>query len=133
VVPVKLAPCAVHPRLEVIQHFDFSYPRALPWDEPIKRLDEVEPEADPPGRLAAAAAANPTDPDARALNEQAVRDGLGYLDRHGFTMASFERLQQRVVKGLDAAQLEALVDSHPDLFRHARLKGGKPGLAKRVP
>lgn len=129
VVPVRLAACRVHPRLEIIQHFDFSYPRALPWDELLKRLDDVETEAEP-GPIAAAAQADRSDPDA---NDQTVRDVLGYLDRHGFMMASFERLIQRAVPGMTAAQLSDMVSRNPRVFRPARLKGGKAGLAKVTP
>ena len=128
VVPVKLATCKVHPRLEVIQHFDFSYPRALPWDELLKRLDDVEVEAEPVPIAAAEA-----DVSARDTTDQAVRDVLGYLDRHGFTMASFDRLIQRVVPSMTEAELFGMVSKNPTVFRHARLKGGKTGLAKVVP
>ena len=129
VIPVKLAACKVHPRLEVIQHFDFSYPRALPWDELLKRLDDVEVEAEPVLKGVSYLGTAPS----RDATEQAVRDVIGYLDRHGFTMASFERLIQRVVPQMSEADLSALVNMNPAVFRHAKLKGGKSGLAKVVP
>jgi hypothetical protein len=129
VIPVKLAACKVHPRLDVIQHFDFSYPRALPWDELLKRLEEVEMEFDTP----LAAAVSEADASARDATDQAVRDVLGYLDRHGFTMASFDRLRQRVVPDMTEDQLTDMIDKNPTVFRPARLKGAKAGLAKVVP
>jgi hypothetical protein len=129
VITVKLAACKVHPRLEVIQHFDFSYPRALPWGELLKRLDDVEVELD----LAPVAAVSEAESSARGTTDSAVQDVLGYLDRHGFTMASFERLRQRVVPAMTEAELADLVSKNPTIFRGARLKGGKDGLAKVVP
>ena len=44
IVPVKLSECSIHPRLEPTQYIDFSYPRALPWDALIERLNEVDVE-----------------------------------------------------------------------------------------
>jgi hypothetical protein len=129
VIPVKLATCRLHPRLDVIQHFDFSYPRALPWEELLKRLGDVEMELDPEP----VAKGSEAEVAAREVTDQAVRDVLGYLDRHGFTMASFNRLRERVVPAMTEAELVGMVAKNPTLFRRANLKGGKAGLAKVVP
>jgi hypothetical protein len=58
---------------------------------------------------------------------------LGYLDSHGFAMASYDRLRERVGNHLTDEMLEDLIRSRPDMFRHATIKGGKQGIAKRVP
>jgi hypothetical protein len=33
IVPLKLEICSIHPRLEPIQHLDFSLPGSLPWTQ----------------------------------------------------------------------------------------------------
>ena len=45
VVPLRLQNCTVHPRLEPIQHLDFSVPGSLPWSALIDRIREIEAEA----------------------------------------------------------------------------------------
>lgn len=126
VITLKLADCAIHPRLEPIQYLDFSYPKALPWDELLKRLRDVEYEQ---GVLQSATGHDAGD----AGDGKAIGDIMAYLERHGFTMASFDRLRQRVVKTMSEEDLRALVDSNPTVFRHATLRDGKRGLAKVVP
>ena len=127
VITLKLAECKIHPRLDPIQYFDFSYPKALPWDELIKRLRDVEfePNAVRPASRSTTAAGTK---DAKAVN-----DIMSYLERHGFTMASFERLRERVVRTMTEKSLRALVDRNPSVFRHVMLHDGKAGLAKVVP
>lgn len=130
VIPVKLAACSVHPRLEVTQHIDFSYPRSLPWAELFDRLREVETEKDPesgPARSKAAAE------DGTRSVETIANAVLAYLNDRGYSMASFERLRQKIDPTLTDDQFAAVIASQPDRFRHARIKGGKPGIAKRVP
>jgi hypothetical protein len=42
VIPMKLSECLIHPRLQTIQHLDFSVPGALPWESLVARIREVE-------------------------------------------------------------------------------------------
>jgi TIR domain len=128
VIPVKLSECKVHPRLEPTHYVDFSYPKSLPWAELINRLKEVEVELDlKPESI---------DPAAPRFEDSAIKEAAGdvlsYLNSKGFTMASFERLNQ-VNTSLSLDMLNAIIAKNPGLFRHAKVKGGKPGIAKRVP
>lgn len=129
VIPVKLSDCKVHPKLEPTQLIDFSYPRALPWGDLIERLQEIDVEKEATTRSASSPAA---EQEAERLDALAG-EILNYLRTRGFTMASFERLSRYIGKGADTDTFNALIASRPDMFRHARIKGGKPGIAKRVP
>jgi hypothetical protein len=128
VIPVKLSECKVHPRLEPAHYVDFSYPKSLPWAELINRLKEVEVEVDLKPKSIAPAAPRFED----SAIEEAAGDVLSYLNSKGFTMASFERLRQ-VNTSLSLDMLNAIITKNPGLFRHVKVKGGKPGIAKRVP
>ena len=130
VIPVKLAECTLHPKLEPTQYIDFSYPRALPWDELMQRLQDVEEEVESVGRRAK--------PATRSLqsneNVETTKDAiLAYLNQHGFRMASFERLRQQIDPAMSDEAFENVIDATPAVFRRTRLKGDKRGVAKRVP
>ncbi|MBX3641998.1 MAG: toll/interleukin-1 receptor domain-containing protein [Rubrivivax sp.] len=129
VVPVILSACCIHPRLELTQHIDFSYPRSLPWSELIDRLRQIETELEPDGP-APASVAGPTQASSIDDTANAV---LAYLNSHGYTMASFDRLREKLDPPHSAADFDAVIASRPTVFRTATIKGGKPGLAKRVP
>jgi hypothetical protein len=51
IIPLKLLKCSVHPRLEILQHLDFSVPMAQPWDPLIARIREEEMKAESTRRL----------------------------------------------------------------------------------
>lgn len=128
VVPLRLENCKIHPRLEPIQYLDFSVPGSLPWNLLIERIHEIESDATSEEDLAVAAgnkAPPPQDPTVRAI--------LDYLDQRGYQMVSCERLRQRVDSKLTDDAVNRLIDANPLIFRHAALKGGKPGLARRIP
>lgn len=128
VVPLKLGACNIHPRLEPIQYLDFSVPGSLPWNLLIERIREIEADAtlqedlEPAPAIAESAKHDPT-----------VRAILSYLDQRGYQMVSYDRIRERIDPGLTNESLDQLVDSNPSIFRHAVLKGGKKGLAKRIP
>lgn len=131
VIPVKLAECKVHPRLEPAQYIDFSYSRALPWDALIQRLRDVEVaevERDSVDRPTPVTARAP-----KAALDAAADAILAYLSQRGFTMVSFERLRERVDPTMTDELFGELIHAHPAVFRRAILRGGKPGIAKRVP
>jgi hypothetical protein len=54
---------------------------------------------------------------------------LNYLRNNNYRLASFQRLQAMVPLATTDAVLWELVGQHPDIFRNARMKGGRPGLA----
>jgi hypothetical protein len=128
VVPLRLEACNIHPRLEPIQYLDFSVPGSLPWNLLIERLREIEADATSQEDLVAASAIQEPpqlNPTARAI--------LNYLNQRGYQMVSYDRIRRRIDSGLSDETLDALVDSNPSVFRHAVLKEGKKGLAKRIP
>ena len=128
VIPVKLTDCDVHPRLEPTQHIDFSYPKALPWNSLIDRLNEIEVEIQPKTKKST----SPPPGQAAKLDELAD-EILAYLNDRGYTMASFKRLKQNMDSSPDDEMFNAVIQTKPALFRRARIKGGKPGIAKRMP
>ena len=125
VIPLKLNECAIPPKLEPIQYLDFSRPGALPWELLTHRIREIETDVEPADAAVAAEAATATTPyDALA---KAV---LAYLDPRGYRMASFDRLRQHIDERPTDEQFKELIEKKPALFRRARVKGGKAGLAK---
>jgi hypothetical protein len=128
VVPLRLQNCTVHPRLEPIQHLDFSVPGSLPWSALIDRIREIEAEATSQEDLTAGA--NDEGPIPQDATVKAI---LAYLDQRGYQMVSYERIRQRIGPELTDDALDSLIGANPKVFRHAVLKGGKRGLAKRIP
>lgn len=128
VVPLRLDNCNVHPRLEPIQYLDFSVPGSLPWNLLIERIREIEADATSEDDSTQMSSDN-----APAQQDPIVEAILEYLNQRGYQMVSYERLRKHIDSQLTDQKLNALVDEHPMIFRHAKLKGGKPGLAKRIP
>ena len=54
---------------------------------------------------------------------------INYLKENGFTMASFERVRQRINSDYSDASIMELIDKSPEKFCRAKLKGGKSGIA----
>lgn len=129
-IPIILEACDLHPKLEPTQYLDFSYPRALPWDDLMERIEAIES----PEEISIAETRAPTTSDlGKNQEEKYVRDILSYLGRNGFRMASFERLRKRIDPKLSDGWFEEIIRNNPKTFRKATLKGKRSGLAKRVP
>jgi hypothetical protein len=128
VVPLKLGACKIHPRLEPIQYLDFTVPGSLPWNLLIERIREIEADATSQDDLVIAATT-----EAPPQLNPTVRAILGYLNQRGYQMVSYDRIRRRIDPELSDGALDLLVDSNPSVFRHAVLKEGKKGLAKRIP
>lgn len=124
--PLKLTECEVHPKLQTIQHLDFTVSRALPWESLVERIQEVETDAEAPMKGAATLEAVGSD----AAHVKAI---LAYLNQRGYQMVSFDRLQRRIDPALSDEQIEALIARNPSVFRRVTVKDGKRGLAKLVP
>ena len=128
VIPMKLTECVIHPRLQAIQHLDFSIPGALPWESLVARIREVETGEDSDQRDAPALALAAVQTD-----DVHVRAILAYLNQRGYQMASFERLRTRLEGNLSDADFEQIIEQNRTVFRRATLKGSKRGLAKLIP
>jgi len=128
VVPLRLQNCTVHPKLEPIQHLDFSVPWSLPWPALIDRIREIEADATSEEDLKAGA-----DDEGPIPQEATVKAILAYLDQRGYQLLSYERIRQRISPALTDDALDSLVGENPKVFRRAVLKEGKRGLAKRIP
>lgn len=124
ILPLKLGECKVHPRLETIQHLDFSVPAALPWAALLERIREIEPSA-PAAPAPAAPVKPPGDPRVTAI--------LDYLNGRGYQMASFERLRTQIDGNPSDAEFKDLIARNSTIFRLATLRGGRPGVAKLIP
>jgi hypothetical protein len=128
-IPMRLNECPIHPRLQTIQYLDFSVPEALPWASLIDRIREIETdiEADQAAAKAEVTASTPGPDDS---NAKAI---VAYLNQRGFQMASFDRLRQRINGSLSDQDFNEIITRNPTVFRHARLAGGKNGIAKLIP
>jgi hypothetical protein len=128
-IPIKLNECVIHPKLETIQHLDFSVPGALPWASLIERVREIETDVEPVEASATsdvtALMPAPDDVHAKAI--------LAYLNQRGYQMASFDRLRRRIDETLTDKQFDDIILKNPTVFRHARVAGGRPGIAKLIP
>ena len=103
-------------------------PGSLPWSALIDRIREIEAEATSQEDLTAGA--NDEEP---IPHDATVKAILAYLDQRGYQMVSYERMRQRIDPELTDDALDSLIRANPRVFRHAVLKGGKRGLAKRIP
>ena len=128
VIPVKLEACAVHPRLEPIQSLDFSIPGSLPWNLLIERIREIEADATSEEDLETSA--NTPEPPQQDATVKAI---LAYLNQRGYQLVSYERLRRRIDPELTDQKLDDVVNANPTVFRFARLKEGKRGMAKLIP
>ena len=128
VIPVKLEACALHPRLEPIQSLDFSIPGSLPWNLLIERIREIEADATSEEDLETSA--NTPEPPQQDATVKAI---LAYLNQRGYQMVSYERLRRRIDPELTDQKLDDVVNANPTVFRFARLKEGKRGMAKLIP
>ena len=128
VIPLKLAECKVHPKLEPIQYLDFSNANALPWDYLLERIREIETDYETDSsennKDSSELMQNPDDVHIKAI--------LAYLNQRGYQMMSFERIRQRISNDLTDEKLNQIVSDNSSIFRFATLKGSKPGLAKLI-
>lgn len=126
---MMLSDCTIHPKLETIQYLDFSIPGALPWESLIARIREIETDVEPSG---------PSDePNREAItvgpDDSVAKAILAYLNQRGYQMVSFDRLRQSLDRDLTDERLTEIITKNPNLFRRARLRGDRPGIAKLIP
>lgn len=128
IIPLKLSDCQVHPKLEPIQYLDFSIPGALPWESLFERIHEIEADADSSDVPMAESATMPE------TNVTGVAKAiLAYLNQRGYQMVSFERLRRRIDANLTDHDFEQIIAANSNVFRQARLKDNKKGIAKLIP
>jgi hypothetical protein len=129
VIPLKITHCQMHPRLESIQYLDFTVPNALPWDLLIERIKEIEEDNNQSFETIPNTLAN----SASSQEEGYVKSILNYLNQRGYQMASFDRIRRRIDTALTDEKLNTLIENNKSIFRHAKLKEDKKGLAKIIP
>jgi hypothetical protein len=133
IVPVLLEACDRHPRIEPIQYLDFTNAAHQPWKQLVERLKEIESEREIPAseEQVEAPPDRPDLPVGIPIREaEATERILGYLDRRGYQMVSFERIRQRIDRSYDDRFLDEVIRTHRHVFRPAMLKGGKRGMAR---
>lgn len=128
IVPLRLEPCKVHPRLEPIQHLDFSAPSSLPWTVLVERIREIEVDATSQDDLEISAAVAEV-----PQQDPTVNSILAYLRQRGYQLVSYRRIRRRIDPNLTDEALDRLVNANPAVFQPAVLKEGKKGLKKLVP
>lgn len=126
IIPLRLGECQIHPKLEAIQFIDFSVVGPLPWSVLIERLQEIEQDNEVPEYDQGTEKGE----DIPDENDHVVEAILTYLNQRGYQMVSFERIRRRIDETLTDERLEELIKENRRIFRPARLKGGKPGMAK---
>lgn len=129
-IPLKLEECSIHTRLATIQHLDFSIIGALPWETLIESIHEIEANVQRESDIETPEASSPESQEPTDITAKAI---LAYLNQRGYQAISFERLRQRIDSSLTDEQLNALILANPQVFRQARLKTKRPGLAKQQP
>jgi hypothetical protein len=69
----------------------------------------------------------------RAQRREAARDQIiQYLTSKDFEMMSYERVRQNINRTYGDDFLDSLITHFPNDLRKARLKGGKPGVARLI-
>ena len=93
----------------------------------MNRLNEIDVEEEPQP------VPTGVSPIPAARQEELKRSVLEYLNSRGYTMASFERLAQKIEPEPTIEMLRGLIAAYPTTFRSAKLKENRAGIAKRVP
>lgn len=128
IVPVRLSKCDLHPRLEVIQYLDFSTRGSQPWSLLTETIREIEQDCELPEHDQSAETVDRS-PSADEV-DPIVKSILNYLNQRGYQMVSFERIRRRIDENLKDDQLKELIRNNRAIFRKAKLRGNRPGLAK---
>ncbi len=123
IVPIKLDDCQIHPKLETIQYLDFTVAGALPWDDLINRIKEIDIEAIKPETILAISQPQTND-------DFYVRAILKYLDGRGYQIASFDRLRRRIDESLTDEKIIEIISKNPIIFRSVKMQTGEDGLGK---
>jgi len=109
---------------------EVGMPVARDRDDSIQDSRDVEVELNPTlPHIISSAVESPPQNDVLDDTAKAI---LNYLSKHGFTMASFERLRDRLGLDMPDLEFESLIARHPAVFRKTFLKDGKPGIVKRT-
>ncbi len=134
IIPVLISNCIRHPKIEAIQHIDFSSASSQPWDLLIRRIQRVFADYegandDKPAELSPRELSSAEPIDYRS--QRAVEHITAYLNERGFRMVSFERIRSKIDASYTDEWLENLIVERSDIFRPALLERGRRGLALR--
>lgn len=122
VIPLLLSECDRHPKIEMIQHLNFSSPGQLPWRILIERIREIEQE-----ELQSYDDLSSTHP---KNDNPIVVKIMKYMDQKGYQMISFDRVRKIIDKNWTNDDLDNLINGNSDIFRFATLRGNRRGLRK---
>jgi hypothetical protein len=117
VIPILREESETHPQLSNVQNLDFTNRHARPWDHLAAAILDAEVQE--------------SEPDDASEYETAREQVTEYLVQRSFSMVSFERIRQNISADYDDDFLNELIRRYESDLRHATLKGGKQGLAKR--
>lgn len=122
IIPVLLAPSQVHPRLEAMQHLDFSNSRTRRWDTLFEEIKNAGSNI-PPGEVGI----QPTE-----KCEIAKHQILHYLDRKNLRMVSFDRIRKSIDPEFTDEFLMDVIRRNYTSLRRANLTGNRPGVGKVI-
>ena len=123
IIPLLLATTKMHPRLEVFHYLDFTKSMSRPWETLVEEINKsvipISQENDD----------NTTQQNFAQLDTSIAKDLiLEYLNGNGFRMVSFERIRENIDHRYDNDFLMQVITNNLDIFRKAKLRGGKPGV-----
>ena len=134
IIPVLISDCEVHPKLADIHHLDFRVGSDRPWARLVQRIALISSDTDQAStdsQEASNASTQPHPADEQGRIAEVANLVLEYLNARGFGLVSFERIRENMDPNLSDQWLASMVRARSDVFRPAKLRGGKTGLARR--
>jgi len=138
IIPLLISPTTMHPRLEAFHYIDFTNARSRPWDTLIEKINKSAiPQHTIPGLDNSQDDGGQNDyttPNTdRVLQDIHIAKNLilEYLDDNGFRMVSFERIRENIDHRYDNDFLMEVITNNIEVFKRAKLRGGKSGLKIR--
>lgn len=133
IIPVLIQEAEIHPRLQLLQHLNFTDPRRRNWKDlakelqggggllPIKTVKEetAEREHEQEKRLV-------------REYEEAKTLILGHLSRTGHTRVSFDTVRKSIDPAYTDEFLMEVIRRNRPIFRRASVRGKGPGISTEV-
>lgn len=126
VVPILLDECKPHPKLEALQHLDFSHFKLRPWGKLIETLQNPEaPKSPTETRKAGSFVMD------EAAYEIAGNQVIDYLKLKGLTMISYDGIREYIDPRYSDNFLVELIRRRSDCLALAKLSGNRPGIQQK--